>query len=449
MTREADTPGARVHEDAARRAAFDVLRAVHRGRSWEQAWQRHARGLAGGSLDRRFAQELASGSERLRARLDFLLQHHCDRALSDLQPEVLDVLRLGVYQIVEMDRVADWSAVHSSVELAKQVAPRATAFVNAVLRASLRDRERVVFPDPAAEPCAHLTTAGSHPQWLVERWLARFGVDETSQLCAYNNRRPGLCLRVNRQRTTPREVRETIPDAGPGRWSQDVVRAPAGLARVRPLLEAGAVSVQDESAVLVTEEAAPQAGEEWLDLSAAPGGKACHLAERLGRGGRVLAYDVAAARVQRIRDNALRLGLDNVVVATGDALRIETPRCDGVLLDAPCSGLGVLSRRPDARWRKRPADLERLADLQGRLLAAAARRVKPGGILVYSVCTFEPEETTAVVERFGAAHPDLQLESGDAPEALRSGPGILYFLPQRHDVDGGFVARWRKSHESR
>jgi 16S rRNA (cytosine967-C5)-methyltransferase len=430
--------------DVARRTAFEVVRRVRRGPTWEEAWERHGRAVASGSLDRRFAVELASGVVRLRARLDFVLQRHCKRPLAELQPDVLDVLRLGAYQLLEMDRVSDWAGVHATVELAKSVCPRATALVNAVLRALLRAAGEIEFPAPERDPKSHLVTAGSHPEWIVGRWLRRFGTDETLRLCAYNNRRPRLSLRVNRQRATSAQVRERLPQALSGRWSADAVRAPEhGWAQVRPLLESGWVSVQDESAVLVTEEASPGPGEVWLDLAAAPGGKACHLAERVGEAGRVLAYDVGSHKVQRIRDNAVRLGLENIVAAEGNALEIEAPSADGVLLDAPCSGLGVLSRRPDARWRKRPGDLERLSELQLRLLESARQRVNPGGVLVYSVCSFEPEETTGVVERLTALHPELALESGQAPEALRYAPGILYFFPQRHDVDGGFVARWR------
>jgi 16S rRNA (cytosine967-C5)-methyltransferase len=159
----------------------------------------------------------------------------------------------------------------------------------------------------------------------------------------------------------------------------------------------------------------------------------------------VLALDTTEPKVERVRTNATRLGLAHLAVARGDARCLQVEPADGVLLDAPCSGLGVLSRRPDARWRKRADDLRRLQTLQGELLRAAARLVRPGGVLVYSVCSFEPEETQGVVERFLAEATGFTLESGPAPSALRWSPGILYFLPQRHGLDGGFVARWRRA----
>lgn len=431
--------------DEARQVALRVTRAVRGGRSWNAAWERYGKRLARGSLDRRFAQELASGSVRLRARLDAHLQPHCTRALSTLQPDVLDVLRLGAYQILEMDRVSDWSAVHTSVELVKRSAPRAAGLVNAVLRALLRTAPDAVTPDALAEPLRYASTIGSHPEWLVERWLRRFGADEMLRLCAYDNARPELCLRVNRTRSTREALLAAIRKAVPAAFADVGVRVPGGtFTQVRAWVESGMVSVQDESATLVGIEAAPHPGDTWLDLAAAPGGKSCHLAEQVGAEGRVYAYDVSESKVQRIRDNAQRLGLTNVLAGAGDARGLRVPPADGVLLDAPCSGLGVLSRRPDARWRKQPGDLERLSRVQSELLAHASEHVRPGGVLVYSVCSFEPEETLQVAERFGAARTDFELESGRAPAALRQSTGILYFLPQRHAMDGGFVARWRR-----
>jgi 16S rRNA (cytosine967-C5)-methyltransferase len=331
------------------------------------------------------------------------------------------------------------------VELAKDVCPRASALVNAVLRAVQRDRGAALAV-VADDPVRVLVHAGSHPEWLVRRWLERFGAEEARRLCDYDNRRPALCLRVNRRRTTVAALVAAIPGSRPGSWAQDSVRcSESGYARVRALVQSGLASVQDESATLVVEEADPAAGETWIDVAASPGGKACHLAERVGDTGRVLAFDTTAPKVARVHANATRLGLAHLVAARGDARTLRLPPADGVLVDAPCTGLGVLARRPDARWRKRATDPGRLAVLQQELLKAAAHFVRPGGLLVYSVCSFEPEETLAVVTAFEATHPEFVPESGPAPPQLRERPGILYLLPQRHGTDGGFVARWRRT----
>ena len=430
---------------AARLAAFEVTRAVDGGTPWKSAWERAGASLGRGSRDRRLAHELASGSLRLQGRLDWVLARCSTRPLAALEPDVLALLRLGAYQILEMGGIREHAAVHTVVETAKRRVPRAAGYVNAVLRTLLRTRSAIAFPDAEREPLLWLETWGSHPRWIVERWLGRFGAEATAALCAYDNRRPALCLRTNRLRGDRESLLAALPGSAAGTWSPDAVRAAtAAYADVRRVVEIGLASVQDESGMLVAPLLEPRPGSTLLDVAAAPGGKACHLAELQGGVGAVFAYDRSAAKLAALRDNVVRLGLGNVVVDRADARTLERPAADGVLLDAPCSGLGVLARRPDLRWRKRPDDLPRLGALQSELLEAAARLVRPGGLLVYSVCSFEPEETETVVARFAAAHPEFQLDDPGLPEALRGGPGLLYFYPHRHGLDGGFAARWRR-----
>jgi 16S rRNA (cytosine967-C5)-methyltransferase len=211
------------------------------------------------------------------------------------------------------------------------------------------------------------------------------------------------------------------------------------------LVRSGHASVQDEGAQLVAPLLEPQAGGLYIDLAAAPGGKTGHLAELAGPTARILAIDASRARIERLRGNATRLECDHIFAAVADARHLRAVAADGVLLDAPCTGLGVLARRPDLRWRKRSDDLERLPQLQVALLDQAARLVRPGGLLVYSVCSFEPEETIAVAHDFAARHPGMRFESVAEHAALQVEPGLLYWLPQRHGVDGGFAARWRRA----
>jgi 16S rRNA (cytosine967-C5)-methyltransferase len=432
--------------DPGRELAFRVLRGVLHGATWEGAWRRARAGAPVRSLDRRFAHELATGTLRLQGRLDWILGLHARRPLAGLDRDVLVLLRLGAYQIFEVDRVADWAAVHQTVELAKRVVPRGAGFVNAVLRAVLRGRDAVAYPDRERDPLGWLEARWSHPRWIVERWLARFGLAETEALCAWNDQRPDLCLRANRRRTTRDALLASLPGSTPGRWSDVAVRCPGpAYAAARQAVESGVASVQDESGMLVAPLLRPQPGQDLIDLAAAPGGKAGHLAELLDGTGCVRAFDRTPAKVDKVRENAVRLGLENIVAAQADARRLQAAPADGVLLDAPCSGLGVLSRRPDLRWRKSPEDLRRLQVLQLELLEAAARHVRPGGVLVYSVCSFEPEETLAVAERFAPLHPELRPDDDGLPPALRAAPGVLYFLPQQHGIDGGFVARWRRT----
>lgn len=439
-------PSRQTHDSSSsgRMLAFRVLRQVAAGVAWERAWRDAAPERIPGGRERRFAHELASGALRLQARLDWALGPHLRRPIAELDTSVLVLLRLGAYQILEADGVAPHAAVYETVQLAKRHAPRAAGFVNAVLR-SLQRGPAPAYPDPQREPVAFLSARHSHPAWLLERWLARFGFEATLALCGYDNRRPELCLRVNRRRCSREELLARLPGSTPGRWSDSVVRTgTAAFGAVRECVAAGLASVQDESGSLVAPLVEPVLGERVLDLAAAPGGKACHLAELLQGTGMVFAYDRSVAKLERVRENVRRLGLTNVAVAQADSRALDVEPAAGVVLDAPCSGLGVLGRRPDLRWRKQPADLPRLAALQSELLSAAARVVAPGGMLVYSVCTFEPEETAQVAAAFATAHPEFAPADDGMPRALRAAPGILYFLPQAHGIDGGFVARWRR-----
>lgn len=436
-------PGREGTIDRARTVAFEALCDLERGVTWTQVRAALVQSLKR-DLDRRFAHELVAGITRRRGALDWVLRRHARRPSEDLDLEVRVLLRLGLYQLLELDRVGEHSAVHTTVELAKHHAPRAGGFINAVLRAAQRSRAADVPPAPELDPAEHLAVRYSHPRWIVERWLVRFGFEATRELCAYNDRRPDMILRTNLRRTTRAAVLQALPSARPGKWSPTAVRGARAFRHVRRLVRDGHASVQDESAQLVAPLLEPRPGGLYLDLAAAPGGKAGHLAELAGPEARIIALDRNASKLERVRGNALRLGCDNILVAVADARHVRPVQADGVLVDAPCTGLGVLARRPDLRWRKQPADLARLPRLQSELLDRAARLVRPGGLLVYSVCSFEPEETVAVVRDFASRHPDLRLESGDADPALQVEPGLLYWLPHRHGVDGGFAARWRR-----
>lgn len=428
--------------DPGRELAFAVLRRIEAGVTWRAAWGPARQAAAADARDRRFAFEIASGTTRLRGRLDGEIARHASRAPDSLDPAVRVALRMGLYQLFAADGVAAHAAVHTSVELAKQNVPRAAGLVNAVLRAA--QRTGALGPPPSRDLAAWAAWT-SHPEWLIRRWWDRFGAGATAVLCEYDNRRPVVCLRTNPLRGTRDALCAQLPDATAGRWSAAAIRlARPGYAAAHAAVDAGLASVQDESAMLVTLALGLEAGMEVLDVAAAPGGKTGHAAECLADRGRVRAFDRTLGKIERIRANARRLGLQCIEAAVGDARRLPVgpDAADAVLVDAPCSGLGVLARRPDLRWRKEEADLARLGDLQLEMLAAAARHVRPGGRLVYSVCSFEPEETTAVAARFTAAFPGFVPH--DDGLVLRSGPGISYFLPQEHGTDGGFVALWRR-----
>ena len=397
--------------------------------------------------DRDLVTELVWGVFRWRGRLDWQLAAIVHRPLEDLHPPVLWILRLGLYQLEHLDRIPAHAAVNSAVELAKRFGHRGSAsLVNAVLRAAPRVLPTLVEPDAATDPLAHLSARTSHPEWLLERWLARVGFRRTLALAARNNERPVLTLRVVSARVEPRtlaaELRRRGVQTEPGVHLADRLRLPGGWCpAVREVLEGGLAVVQDEAAGLVSQlvQAAPDMS--VLDVCSAPGGKALQLAEQVGRG-IVVAGDVSLRRLRLLQASCRRLGERRVQPVAADGLAPATGGgFDRVLVDAPCSNTGVLGRRPDARWRREPQDLPRLARLQGELLDAARTQVRPGGLLVYATCSLEPEENEEVVRDYLERH----REDGLLPaECVLPGDfvenGFLRTDPARQPLDGAFGA---------
>jgi 16S rRNA (cytosine967-C5)-methyltransferase len=294
----------------------------------------------------------------------------------------------------------------------------------------------------------------SHPRWLLERWVPRFGVEGTLALCEANNRHARLGLRANRLRLDRKELQKRLEEAGlvgePGRWSSHTVwvEADADFSDF-PAYARGDCTVQDESETMVSQLLAPRAGERVLDLCAAPGGKTTHLAELMGDVGEIVAVEKMAPRARTMKKQVDRLGIKTVTIEVADGTTAallplgKGGPYDRALVDAPCSGLGVLARRADARWRKESSLFAEMAEVQGKLLRAAASVVRPGGTLVYSVCSFEPEETDEIVASFLAGHPEWSKEHAATilPKELVEEGGSMRILPHVHGVDGAFAVR--------
>lgn len=395
--------------------------------------------------DRRLTQELAYGVLRLRGRLDHLLRPLVRGGLERLDRDVMDILRLGAYQLLELDRVPPYAAVSDAVEMAKASAGRgAGSLTNAVLRRVSREHaDSCPFPERESDPVGYLATWGSHPRWLVERWLARAPLEEIERLVVYNNARPAMHLSVIDR---PEDALEQLRAAGIA--AERVALAPASL-RIdsSELLRAlGLVRaiVQDPGAAAVLDYMALDPGSRVVDLCAAPGGKAALLA---ARGHAVFAFDVARTRLARILETRSRLDLPRLHVVQADSTRLPLSRAEVILLDAPCTGTGTLARHPDGRWRLEAGDLEALAGLQRRLLDAAANALEPGGTLVYATCSLEPEENEEQVEEFLKRHADFGLEAPGQDRIaseLLGADGELRVLPQRHGMDGAYAARLRR-----
>jgi 16S rRNA (cytosine967-C5)-methyltransferase len=423
--------------------ALEVLRAVRRGAFADRAFERTADSLD--EPDRRLAQELAYGVLRLQARLDHLLGQLVDGGLGRIEPDLLDTLRVGAYQLLELERVPAYAAVSEAVEAAKQRSGRgAASLANAVLRRlGPESYASYSFPSFDDDPAGYLATWGSHPRWLLERWLGRWPADEVKRLTDYNNSRPAVYFTVAGHRDNAIEsLRAAGIEAEPVRLSPSSVRI--GTGRLARALEAVEAVVQDPAATAVVDYMALDPGTPVVDLCAAPGGKAVALA---ARGHEVWAFDVSRARLERLLENRERLGMSRLHAAVADSTRPPVASAPVVLLDAPCTGTGTLARHPDGRWRLGPGDLEKLVVLQKRLLDAAAGLVEPGGWLVYATCSLEPEENEGQVSDFLKRHADFESDrpvGAGVSEDLLGASGELQVLPQRHDMDGAYAARLRR-----
>ncbi len=435
-----------------REAALRILHAVDTRSAFSDRLLDGAHARAGADpRDRALLHELVKGSLRWRGRLDAALDARVHVGLANTQPWIRNILRLGAYQILFLDRVPMHAAVDESVKLAHKYAhPGAAGLVNSVLRRLAEERGTLVWPE--GDDAVSLAAWGSHPLWIVERWLERFGPADTRALLSADNRTVPTGLRTNTLKNTREQLMEMLAREGVesrvAELSPDLVwveghHSPGALHCFRE----GLCTAQDESESLVGRVVAPRPHERILDLCAAPGGKSTHLAELMGDEGEVWAMERDVHRVETLKATLERLGTHSVHVVHGDGRTYVFPMpFDHVLVDAPCSGMGVLARRADARWRKGPEVLAEMPPVQLELLRSAARHLSPGGSLVYSVCSFEPEETEHVVARFLAEHPGWVIESvaGSVPAAVVTPEGTMLVLPHRHGCDGAFAVRLRK-----
>lgn len=397
-------------------------------------------GLAGlPAPDRRLAHELAAGVLRHQAVLDAAIAPHLRRGIGNVQPAALEILRLACYQLRHLDRVPPHAAVATAVDLTRQaVGERATGFVNAVLRrvaAERPTRSETEEPDTAAA----LATAFSHPEWLVRRWLSRFGPDETRALLEWNNGHPPLVVQPTRG--TVDDLAARFAAAGVRHFAAPF-RAGLVVEETRPQrlpgYDDGAFYVQDPAQALVVRFAGFPPDAVVFDPCAAPGGKALGTAQRVRS---VLAADLARRRLGRLAENVTRVSARNIHLLVADARHPPVRPMAAILLDVPCLGTGTFARHPDARHRVRPEALARLAREQAALLDAAAERIRPGGVLCYATCSLEDEEDGDQVEQFLMRHPDFRRDPPSDLGLPLTPAGDLLLLPQQHGMDGAFAAR--------
>lgn len=440
-TRAASTRPSAVTEP--RLAAAAVLRDLRAGALLDAAFEAAGAGLD--ARDRRWLREVVYVTLRRRAWVDAVLDARIRGGLSRVTADLADLMRLGVTQLLFMDSVPAYAAIAQTVEQAKVRGIGASRLVNAVLRRVDRERDALEPPVPA-DPLDALALAHSHPRWLVARWAARWGADETRCLLEANNAEAHAVLRP--YGLVREQLEAMLEHAGVQTFEPPLSPDGIAVAHGLPIASLGAFQhghcfVQDPGATMVARYAAVPADATVADLCAAPGGKAFELSRVAAR---VVACDAVFARAARIADSVRRMAVPNVFPVVADARRPCVRPADLVLLDAPCTGTGTFRRHPDARWRLKPSDLAVMGAVQRALLDAAATAVRPGGLLVYSTCSLEAEENDEQVEAFLASHADFVLDpppAGTVPDAVLDA-GRLRVLPHRHGADGSFAARLRR-----
>ncbi len=404
-------------------------------------------------LDKSFLTELVNGTVRWKVRLDYVISQFYRGDYSKLDIDIKNAIRLAIYQIMFLERVPQSAAVNEAVEFVKKLRGQYLAnLVNAILRTAIRKLDLVEFPSIDDDAVRALATVHSFPQWLVRRFIDRFGVYETEQLLSALNERPKLSIRVNESKVAVDDMVSQFEERGlkvtRGQFLKNFLYVD-GLSRIGEIesFRAGKFTVQDESAGVVTKLLDPQPREKILDMCAAPGGKTTHILEVTEGKVELTAVEKYENRAKLIQNSLSRLGYEStkVLVADGTSYTDDTVY-EKILIDAPCTGFGVIRKKPDSKWKREPEDISKLNQVQIGIIENSSKLLKNGGVLVYSTCTIEEEENQQVIHTFLERHPEFELESADlfVERALVSREGYVETFPHRHDMDGSFAARLRK-----
>lgn len=445
---------AKTTTQSVRALAFSAIQRVEADKAYTDIVLSHLFKEKLSDRDKAFLSELVRGTIRWKKNLNWIvdqLLHNNNKV-----PEPLRwILWLGLYQIRLMSRVPNFAAVNESVTLAKKlVGPKWAGVVNGVLRSFIRNPTGIKYPAMSSNPVKSLALRKSFPEWLIKRWINQFGAEETQQLCDAFNEAPLLSLRINLLRTSAQEFEEMLQQRKI-EYKKSIVQNFYHLKKIpfafqSELLDAGLATIQDDSAGLPSLLLDPRPGDVIFDLCAAPGGKCFHAAERAEDSAKIISGDINISRIDLLKKTKIRLGIDSVHLVAADAQHFPANSADKVILDAPCSGLGVLRKKPDLRWRKSEKGIQELVLLQKQLLKEAARLVKCGGRLIYSTCTITPEENEQMVSEFLHNNPQFEIPSTmnrSIPKDVTS-DGFVKTWPHRHNMDGSFAAIMIKKHES-
>lgn len=446
--------------DKARETALKVLYETEvKGAYSNLALKKLLAGKQFDSRDRAFITELVYGTVTRKLTLDWMISRFSKIQLKKLSDWVLQILRMGTYQIVFLDRVPPSAACNTAVDLTKKYAKQSAGFVNAVLRNIARNKDKISLEDiDASSIVEKLSIKYSFPVYLTEEWIKAFGDKFTEELLSSLLERPEFSIRINTLKTTGEALAEELKrsgiDAVPGHFLEEALYLEnvSDVSSLNAFIE-GKMIVQDESSMLVTKVLDPKPGEKILDVCAAPGGKTTHIGQVMENRGHIDAWDIHEHKIALINKNAKRLGIDIIKASQRDALMFyeeATDVYDRVLVDAPCSGTGIIRRKPDIKWKRKKDDFGNLVEIQKKILYNSSRYVKPGGILVYSTCSIDARENEQIISAFLSENRDFSSESLEncLPQALKDkeeiNGGILKLYPHIDRTDGFFIARMRR-----
>lgn len=410
-------------------------------------------------IDRSFLTELTYGTLRWREKCDWYISKFSKIPFKEIDSRILNILRLGFYQILFLTRTPVSAAVNESVNLAKKIrGKKGGGFVNAILRSYLRNKKDISFIDFDGKSSVYISVYYSHPLWLIERWLKEIGEEETIRTCSFNNKIPPLTLRTNTLKIDRESLIERLRDKGlnptPTKFSEEgIYLLDSPPVSDIPFLKEGLYIIQDEASQIVTKIMDPRPRERILDACASPGGKTTHIAQKMGNEGEIYALDISQVKLNLIKRLCQLLGVKIVKTIKGDATKpipfSQDIKFDRILADVPCTGFGTIRRNPDLKWRKNEDDIKRLSMLQYSILENISSYVKEGGILIYSTCTIFREENEDVVEKFLSKHKEFKLDDlrGILPERLCifTKDGYFKTFPPKDEMDGFFVARLLRS----
>lgn len=442
----------------AREIAFKVLYEINEKKAYSNISLNRNIDYSLSTIDNLFIREIVYGVLENRLFLDWIIKKFSKIKFNKISPIIKEILRMGIYQIYFMSKVPDRAAIYESVKLAKKYSHKGThGFVNGILRSVQRNRDKIELPDSKKSPLQYLSIKYSHPIWMVEGWVKDFGYKFTEELSIANNSKPKLNIRVNTLKINGEELVKRLQNKGleveKTKYADDglIIKNPVNITELEEFKK-GYFQIQDESSMLVAQIMNPKKGSLVVDVCSAPGGKATHIAQKMSNTGKIIARDIYSHKLKLIKENADRLGITNIHVERFNARELDEKlieKTDYCLVDAPCSGLGLLRRKPDIKWGKQENDIKIITKLQYEILENSSKYLKRNGILIYSTCTINPDENIRLVKRFLEANKNFKLmgfeeliDDKENMETIKEGYIELY--PNIHDTDGFFIAKLMK-----